>query len=52
MTGRLVARTVPVALILSSVAMPADGQPAVPDGLRAFSIIPPGQDGSITVLDV
>ena len=41
-----------MALILPSVAMPAESQPAVPDGLRAFSIIPPGQDGPITVLNV
>jgi hypothetical protein len=32
--------------------MPAESQPAVPDGLPAFSIIPPGQDGLLTVLDV
>jgi acyl-homoserine lactone acylase PvdQ len=52
MTRRLVARVVPVALIASLLAGPARSQPAVPDSLRAFSIIPPGQDGSLTVLDL
>jgi hypothetical protein len=52
MRRKLVVRAIPAALVATMLAVPAESQPAVPDGLRAFAIIHPGQDGSLTSFDV
>lgn len=52
MTRRLVARALPFALVASLLGLPVRGQPAVPDGLRAFAILPPGQDGSLLTSEI